>query len=824
MVLSASAFRAECSIEVTIDSQNPAKVFCAYPFTKPKQEFYEELKLLLPHQLLDLYLPHRDYQPAMIWSRIEPEINSSDVCLIDLEHANPNVAFECGYAISKRIHPILVRHFDSQEPILPCLQAFQYLQYYRRHDLVERITEFISNPDWQARLPNPMDGIAGVSPGTYPSLAPHTEIYLLAVRARQDTVHQLARELRRRPYTVHSDAIEQASRVATRDIVKSLLRFNNIAVHLVGESRSNREELMTLNSVASFFAGIAHGLGKELRVFQQLPTPKHILDMESILVRYTTEAEIVAAARAWKDELSASASEFEERQRVASTTLAPLGTQELPADLGNPWAERDWLLNENTYSVTSRTSRIRNGEGILYVGPRGCGKTADFINLTTQQESSSSRLTVSVKLSHADIISLRGIGQEMFADIDRRNIYRHVWRLAIIGLLVDEYRRLHEELPDLEPVPALDDATKTLMTFFGDFEGCELAEMVDHMITTINAQEGTFRNSQELIRHLAFPAGYPILAQALSAFDIRIAIDGLDQGWDPGMREAVELLAALIDEAHSLEQRYRPQLKISIFALEEVYRDVSATDRDSDKRSVERYSWDRDQLADMIGARILEVTAGRQYEEDPRNAWSMLFDGSINGSDTFDYVVERSLMRPRHLLRFCREALIRANNRRHLKVSADDILESEEQFSSQMIDDLSLEYEDRYPGIGDVILEFLEIDETISFEDFREQINRIFAARDVPDAVTSWLRRDDRNRVLVALKALYSVGFIGVIRDGRRIYSYDQDDFYRIWPRERRIRPRRRRRSRRRSDPRSKLRYPSLVIHPAFHRGLAIQT
>ena len=759
----------------------------------------------------------------MIWSRIQPRINSASVCLIDSEYANPNVAFECGYAIARGIHPLLVRHYDSPEPILPCLQAFQHLQYYTRHDLVERITEFISQPDWQASLPSPMDGIAGVSPGTYPSLAPHSEIYLLSVRARQDTVYQLTRELRKRPYTVHSDSIEWASRVATRDIVKSLLRFNNIAVHLVGESRSNREELMTMNSMASFFAGIAHGLGKELRVYQQLPTPKHILDMETMLVRYTTEAEIVAGARAWRDDLSARASAFEERQRIASATLAPLGTQELPADLGNPWAERDWLLNENTYSVTSRTSRIRNGEGILYVGPRGCGKTADFISLTTQQASTSSRLTVSVKLSHADIISLRGIGQEMFADIDRRNIYRHVWRLAIIGLIIDEYRRLTDELPDLETVPTLDEAAAQLMSFFGEFEGSELTEMVDFLIATINAQEGQFKNSQELIRHLAFPAGYRILVRALSVFDIRIAIDGLDQGWDPRMREAVELLAALIDEAHALEQRYRPELKISIFALEEVYRDVSATDRDRDKRSVERYSWDRDQLADMIGARILEVLAGRQYEEDPRNAWSMLFEGSINGSDTFDYVVQRSLMRPRHVLRFCREALIRANNRRHLKVSADDILESEEQYSNQLIDDLSVEYADRYPGIGDIILEFLEVDEQISFDVFRERINGIFAAADAPAAAASWLRRDDSNRVLVALKALYAVGFVGIIRDNRRIYSYDQDDFSRVWPRERRSRMRRRRKSRRRYDPRNEIRYPRLVIHPAFHSGLAIQ-
>ena len=819
----AKAFRAERASKVTTETQVPTKVFCAYPFTAIKQEFFEELKRRLPHDLLDLHLPHRGYQPAMIWSRIQPEINSSSVCLVDSEYANPNVAFECGYAIARGVHPILVRHYDAQEPILPCLQAFQHLQYYTRHDLVDRITEFISRPDWRSFLPNPMDDIAGVSPDTYPTLAPHTEIYLLAVRARQDTVYRLTRELSRRPYTVHSDAIETAARVATRDIIRSLLRFNNIAVHLVGESRSDRAELMTLNSVASFFAGIAHGLGKELRVFQQLPTPKHILDMETMLASYTTEVEILAGARAWKDEISARASAFEERRRTASATLAPLGTQRLPADLGNPWAERDGLLNENTYSTTSRTSRIRNGEGILYIGPRGCGKTADFLNLTDQQSSTSSRLTIAIKLTVADVISLRGIGQEMFPAIDRHNIYRHVWRLSLIGLIIDEYCRLRNALPDLVSVRALDEATEQLTNFFGNFEGIELAEMVDYLITTIGHQERTFTNSQQLIRHIAFPAGNPILAQALSAFEVRIAIDGLDQGWDPEMSDAVQLLVALIDEAHALEQRHRPRLKMSIFALEEIYRDVASSDRDRDKRSVERYSWDKDQLADMIGSRILEVTSGRQYQEDPRNAWSMLFDDQVNGLDTFDYVVERSLMRPRHVLRFCREALIKANNRRHLSVSADDILESEEQYSNQLIDDLSLEYSDRYPGIGDIISELLEIEEQISFEDFRERINGVFAAGGVSNDVSTWLRREDTDRVLVALKALYEVGVIGIIRGDRKIYSYDQDDFDRVWPPQRRSRARRRRRSRRRSGPRHEHRYPRLVIHPAFHRGLAIE-
>ena len=797
--------------------------FCAYPFTTAKKEFYEQLKQSLPTDLIDLHLPHQHYQPAMIWSRIRPVIDSAQLCLIDAEHPNPNVSFECGYAVAKGLHPILIRHHDTQEDILPCFQAFQHLVYYLRHDLIDRIVELISQPDWASQLPNPMDDIAGVSPDAYPNLAPYTDIYLLAVRARQDPVLRLKRELGRRPYSVHSDAIESAARLSTRDIIKSLVRFNNVAIHLVGESRSNYDELMTLNSVAAFFGGVAHGLGKELRVFQQMPTPKDILDLEAMLSRYDTEGEVSLAARSWKEEFEARAATFEERRRATAAVLAPPGTATLPSDLGDPAAERDGLLNSDTFTTTPRTSRIRNGDGLLYVGPRGCGKSADYINLIDQQGSTSTRLTVAVKLTDADIISLRGIGQEFFSDVDRRNIYRHIWRLALVALLIDEYERLKGDLTTLHAVPEFDAGSTEIAALFGNSPGREIAEMVSDLVSTLSQLAARYRNSQELIRELAFPTGRRLFAAAIRNFDIRIAIDGLDQGWDPSLKEATELLVALIEEVHDLEQRFRPNLKVAIFALQELYQHIARQDRDSDKRSVDYYTWDRDQLADMIGTRILAVTAGQHRQEDPRHAWSMIFEKSINGKNTFDYIVERSLMRPRHVLRFCREALLTANNRRHRSVTANDVLQGEELFSGQLIDDLATEYSDRYPGIGDVISELLEVPTLFSYEEFRDRINSIFADSTTSTSANSWLRHEDSSRVLVALKALYEIGIVGIVRGSDVTYSYMQENFDSVWPRERRTRVRRRRRARQRLAPGLAPRYPKISVHPAFQKGLAVQ-
>ena len=758
----------------------------------------------------------------MIWSSLQPQIDNAHICIVDTDIINPNVAFECGYAIAKGRHPILIRHHNSQHPILPCLKAFRHLTYYTRHDLISQIVKLLSEPGWHSRLSPPITALLGSSPAAYPNLAPHTDIYLLAVRPRQDPVLRLKRELDRRPYSVHSDGIEPAFRINTRDIIKSLVRFNNIAIHLVGDLRSTYDDLITLTSVATFFAGIANGLAKELRLFQQIPTQKEILDLETLLSSYQTESEIVTAARRWKEDFTARANAFEEERKNAAALLVHPAAIGLPADLGDPWAERDGLLNDSTFFETPRTRRIRNGDGILYVGPRGCGKTADFINLTTKQASTASRLTVAVKLTDADIISMRGIGQELFSNVDRHNIYRHVWRLAIIALLVEEYERLKTAIPSLQPVAKLEDVAKDLDSVIRRTGDLELTDMVADLISTVNQQDEQYRNSQELIRKLAFPTGRAILDSALTTFDIRIAVDGLDQGWDPNLKEATELLVALIDEVHDLEQRYRPKLKVAVFALQELYREISSNDRDSDKRAVEYYSWDKAQLADMVGARILAVTSGQRAEQDPRDTWPIIFEPDLDGSSTFDYVVERSLMRPRHVLRFCREALIRANNRRNVTVSVDDILESEELYSDQLIDDLALEYSDRYPGIGDIILEFFEAPPVISYDGFRYRINAMFAADAISEGASVWLCREDRYRVMAALKALYDVGFIGVIGDRQVIYSYMQKEFERLWPRDRRIRTRRRRGSRQRLSPQQAPRYPRLSVHPAFHKGLAI--
>ncbi len=550
------------------------------------------------------------------------------------------------------------------------------------------------------------------------------------------------------------------------------------------------------------------------------------------MATYETEAEAGTIARSWLTEIGVRAAELEDRRREAARSLARPGVVSLPSDLGDPWAERDALLSEATYSPTSRTSRIRNGEGILYVGPQGCGKTADYIHLTTECKSTPTRLMIGVKLTDADLISLRGIAQELFPDIDRHNIYRHIWRLVLTGLVVDEYHRLKEELASLEHVNVLDQSISLFQQLFGVPPEKSLAEMVDSLVREIDSRSPSYTNSQELIRSLSFPEGRPILAAALQAFEIRLAIDGLDQGWDPTIRDAVDLLVALIDEAHALEQQYRPRLKVSIFALQEVYRDVSLRDRDRDKRSVEYYSWDKDQLADMVGARILAVLDQQTFDQDPRRAWSLLFEHRADAPSSFDYIVERSLMRPRHVLRFCREALLKANNRRHLSVHVSDVMESEELYSEQLIYDLSLEYGDRFPGLYSVILQFLNVDNIMPYAEFRDRINSMFATDEVPDALSSWLRRDSSNRVLDALRSLYEVGFVGVVEEQEASYSYLRS-FERVWPREstqaahgRRIRRRRRRRGRHRArdmPARAQLRFPDLVVHPAFHKALDVQ-
>ncbi len=79
----------------------------------------------------------------------------------------------------------------------------------------------------------------------------------------------------------------------------------------------------------------------------------------------------------------------------------------------------------------------------------------------------------------------------------------------------------------------------------------------------------------------------------------------------------------------------------------------------------------------------------------------------MGAEESFSYVLSRTLMRPRELLRYLRDCINVAVNRRHEQVTEEDILHAERSYSDDALVDLSLELKDVRPDFADAPYAFI---------------------------------------------------------------------------------------------------------------------
>lgn len=113
-----------------------------------------------------------------------------------------------------------------------------------------------------------------------------------------------------------------------------------------------------------------------------------------------------------------------------------------------------------------------------------------------------------------------------------------------------------------------------------------------------------------------------------------------------------------------------------------------------------------------------------------RQVWPQLFDSHIGVEDSFNYVVARTLMRPRDLLAFIQRCVEVALNRGHDKVSADDILQAEHAYSEDLILTLSFEIQDTYPDLAEALYEFHGSPEMMTRDEVVERLDAVGVEED----------------------------------------------------------------------------------------------
>lgn len=238
-----------------------------------------------------------------------------------------------------------------------------------------------------------------------------------------------------------------------------------------------------------------------------------------------------------------------------------------------------------------------------------------------------------------------------------------------------------------------------------------------------------------------------------------IMVDDLDLGWDNSELSNNLLLGLL--SASSYIQSISANIHVIIYLREDVYSILMEKTQHSDKyRNIERIRWSTEGLISILSRRIKYNFDKEQETIDGKYPFTQVFPSTIGTHNTENWIVERTLSRPRELIQLSRFYTEDISG-----VDPDDkaLKNCESTYSSWKLDDLCTEYSNQYPGLASIFsfwkTGFFRYKYHLTKDSVDDMVFRIFDESTVNE---EWFNKlcgeADFNGFL---NILYEIGFIG---------------------------------------------------------------
>lgn len=183
---------------------------------------------------------------------------------------------------------------------------------------------------------------------------------------------------------------------------------------------------------------------------------------------------------------------------------------------------------------------------------------------------------------------------------------------------------------------------------------------------------------------------------------IHILVDNLDEFWDRSNASLAffrGLISATVDIAE-------PKLSVFpiLFISTDVFMQVAPTYRNIDKihQYEEEIKWKRGELIELVSKRI-QAYFSHLKSKSLHEVWNEIFPPKVGRSSSFNYILDRTLLRPRDILQFCRLAGEKASYRNSTKIDAHDIKSAEYTFSDWKATDLLAEHHYSLPMLKEIM-------------------------------------------------------------------------------------------------------------------------
>ncbi|MDZ5447791.1 hypothetical protein U2F26_34680 [Micromonospora sp. 4G57] len=529
--------------------------------------------------------------------------------------------------------------------------------------------------------------------------------------------------------------------------------------------------------------------------------------------------------------------------------------------LGGEQAEADWLLSEAFYETgLFRGIRSRDQKKCFLVGRTGSGKSACLQMLEAQHPDHVIRISPE-DLSLPYITDLGAVKYLSALEVHLDPLFIALWKHVLITEIIKH--RYHVDSQDakqrimsmLKEMVKRDRSKRAALDYLEDFEGKFWVE------TDQRVREITTNFERQINAEASIPTGVPDLALGFSASSTKsqaertelrlryqkivnstqlprlnkmvsvlnddildpqnftyVVIDDLDRDW-ADEKISNDLIRCLFRAVNDLKQVQN--LKILVALRTNIFEslDFGRTGGQEEKfRSlIARMTWTKSDLKELLDARA--VLAAKRHGVDGISGVDDLLPktNDTRGSGV-NYILNRTLMRPRDAIAFFNECFPLANSKDRLTWAA--IKSAETSYSINRLLALRDEWKPTFPGIDQVLRVFKGAANTLSPSEMctRLDICALLAVEKgfpgtvwmtpLSEPLWSGTSSDDwAVNYLPLIRLLHNIGFIGCITtsgkyDEPAIFNHDQPAF---------------------TDLPSNLRkVTGFVIHPAFRPALDI--
>ena len=614
-------------------------------------------------------------------------IADAGLLIADVTTLNFNVAYEIGYAIGTSKRAYLIKHsgINVDEDAVRRVGVFDTLGYepYRDSD------------DLYRKLSYPIDTTP--IPIT-PAPDRKAPLYLLETPVRTEGMGHIVARVKKARINYRTFTPSEHARLAAMEAISHVSNSFGVLIPLLPD---HVKDSQIHNIRGAFVAGLAHGMRKPTAILQNGGDPVP-LDIRDFVKSWTHPRDVDEHIELLAREV------FESLQNSDDLDLPGVGLL-ASLSLGDPMAENEFQTLASYFIETDQYQRTLRGDVNLVVGRKGTGKTALFAQVRNRLRRDRQNIVVNLK---PEGYQLRKLKDDVFGDLAqgaKEHLVVAFWEYLLYlevcyKILEKDKERHHRDHRLTEPYRQL---SATYHRESGDPTGDfseRLHELSDRIssqylaahgraddvhlltdeVTALIHREDLYTLSRQLSEYLALKQGTWVL------------FDNLDRGWSPSglTSDDILIVRSLIDAGRKIQrdmQRAELNFHCVLFLRNDVYQLLMQETSDFGKEMRTSLDWnDPDLLRELLRTR-LAANEGLPHDVPFHRVWNEICIPLIDGTESSQFLIERSLMRPRNLLKAIIHCRGSAVNLRHERILEEDIRKGLTVYSTDVLIELDQE-------------------------------------------------------------------------------------------------------------------------------------